>query len=1055
MCACLWFLQLQTGCNLLGKQSCVPGETNACVCSDGEQGSQVCSGHGTSYSACVCGQPQGDVLGADGESFVAKPCINANECDDLNLCTTGLCGADGFCVFTFNTVGCDDGNECTVGDRCFDGVCESGEQELACEDGNPCTDDECISWQGCVSKNNESECEDGDACTLGDQCLEGACLAGSELMECNTAPESDCLGDVSQTYGSPGECTEEGCDYPMVEKDCAEQGDICFEGECIADPGPSLVLNGSLTVTSSEDVEIANQYKEITGDLELTDGLPSEVLLPYLEKVGGKVWIHEAKNLVEISFPKLLSVGTSLNAEKLELFERMSAQALESVGSDLRLSELPKCYQLGFASLVSVGTNLEVQEVDGITNLIFNGLTSIPGNIVIKKMAGLKIFNLAEVETIGGSLLLDSNSELTTLHIDALEVVGGALSVLDSSKVLGINLSSLQTVGATASTMEQGSLKLQGLTALNTLDVGALEVVRGALHLGDLSFIEELGFDSLTKVAEVHLSDNASLVSLNFPVLSAVDPCWAAGPGCDVGEALSPGWFTVSNLPSLVMVKAPSLTVVKGGLQVDQNTALKTLELDGVENLASVFVEDNPMLEDVSLAALDMVGGEVLGDEELVLVADNVKLVALDLSALAQVQGTLTIRGNALTEGMNLSQLASATKVDFSENQSVHLDLSSLAPNPTPPILVIESNSGLEHILFHAALGQTCWKDAFPNPAGVWGKIKSNPLLPQCAAELGVGCGVPGPCDGSPSAPCPFDISGNRDDCSCIKNPLPLVFCQGSEKCGGVLACDDQNPCTQDLCSETAECLSVPIEGSCDDGDPCLGDDSCLEGTCVPGPTILSCDDGNVCTDDACAKDIGCAATPNLADCDDGSVCTLDEGCAGGVCAPGIDNLPCDDGNSCTDDGCDAVGGCVHEVNINLLACDDGDVCTLNDQCVQGVCTAGNTPNPCDDGSDCTLDQCQKEFGCLHGPIEGPCDDGDPCTVGDFCDSGTCQTGPEVLDCSDAPDAHCNGDKLYNYLQAGLCAADICLYIPTITDCSLEQMICEDAKCILAPQDGE
>jgi hypothetical protein len=995
----------------------------------------------------------GDVLDGDGESQFTKPCINANECDDLNLCTTGLCGADGFCVFTFNTVGCDDGDECTVGDRCFEAACAVGKEELECQDGNPCTDEECVSWQGCVSTNNELVCDDGDPCTLGDQCLDGDCLAGTELMECNTAPDSDCAGDTAQTYGTPGECTSDGCDYPKVEKDCTEDADICLEGTCVEDPGPSLVLNGSMTISTAEDIETANQYKEITGDLEITENVPSQTALPFLQKIGGRLWVHDANKLVELTLPKLLSVGTSLEFEELALFERLSAAVLNGVGSNIRMNTLPKCYQLHLPALVSVGTDVHLTKVDAITNMLLNGLVDVPGDVVLTEMAGLKILNISQIATMGGSLVLDGNPELTTLHAETLTLVGGELRIVSSPKILGLSFVNLETVGSASLSLSSGSLRLQGLTALNSLELKSLEAVRGGLVLTLLPFIEEMGFDALSKVAEFHLSDNAALSSLSLPSLTTIDPCWAFVAGCDTTDLPSAGWLTVSNLPSLHLLQASALKVVTGGLHVDQNNALTKVYFDEVEHFASVILEDNPMLKVSHFGGLISVGTPAESEQECLVITDNIALEELGLGSLESVYGVLVVRDNALKSGLSLANLVTAEKIEFAKNQSTHLDLSSLGMGELPAKLYIESNPMLEHVALHASLGETCWSADFPNPAGVWGEITGNPLLPQCGIEIGLGCGSPGPCEGAPSAPCPFYISANRLDCSCLKEPELLVFCDDTEKCGGVLACDDQNSCTQDLCSETAECLSVPIEGVCDDADPCLENDSCVDGVCVAGPTVLVCDDGNVCTDDACTTNEGCTTTSNLAECDDGSVCTLDEGCLNGLCAPGQESLNCDDGNSCTKDGCDANGGCFNEVDKNLLACDDGDVCTLNDQCTDGVCQPGNTPNPCDDGSDCTLDQCQKEFGCLHGPIEGDCDDGDPCSVGDFCSGGTCKTGPEVLDCSDAPDSHCNGDKIYQYLQVGICAADICLFVPTITDCTLTQKVCEDALCILAPGD--
>jgi hypothetical protein len=145
------------------------------------------------------------------------------------------------------------------------------------------------------------------------------------------------------------------------------------------------------------------------------------------------------------------------------------------------------------------------------------------------------------------------------------------------------------------------------------------------------------------------------------------------------------------------------------------------------------------------------------------------------------------------------------------------------------------------------------------------------------------------------------------------------------------------------------------------------------------------------------------------------------------------------------------VSGCIADVDPNLLSCDDGDPCTLNDQCLEGVCAPGNTPNPCDDSNACTLDACQPGVGCAHGSIQGDCDDGDPCTIGDFCETGACEPGPDVLDCSVPPEPHCNENKLYAYLQVGYCVADICLFVPTITDCADAGLICENASCVLPP----
>ncbi|MGB0591564.1 MAG: MopE-related protein [Myxococcota bacterium] len=66
-------------------------------------------------------------------------------------------------------------------------------------------------------------------------------------------------------------------------------------------------------------------------------------------------------------------------------------------------------------------------------------------------------------------------------------------------------------------------------------------------------------------------------------------------------------------------------------------------------------------------------------------------------------------------------------------------------------------------------------------------------------------------------------------------------------------ACDDQNPCTSDLCGEEGLCEheASPLGAACDDGDACTQGDACREGSlCVGEP--LPCSDGDPCTFDGC-----------------------------------------------------------------------------------------------------------------------------------------------------------------------------------------------------------
>ena len=260
--------------------------------------------------------------------------------------------------------------------------------------------------------------------------------------------------------------------------------------------------------------------------------------------------------------------------------------------------------------------------------------------------------------------------------------------------------------------------------------------------------------------------------------------------------------------------------------------------------------------------------------------------------------------------------------------------------------------------------------------------------------------------------------------------------CKGGECTGEQLLCDDDDPCTDDVCDPITGCGAVPNEAPCDDGEACTDGDLCVDGVCEGGANIcvcqtvadcaphedgdacngtLACNDGlcevdpatvpdcvqagGPCGAGACVPATGECSTEPVADgtpCDDADPCTLEETCSGGACVPAT-VTDCDDGEVCTVDSCTATGGCTHQSAQG--GCEDGDPCTEDDACSEGVCVGG-APLSCDDANPCTLDVCEAGV-CGHASLEGEaCDDGDVCTEADACGNGLCVPGTP-LPCDD------------------------------------------------------
>ena len=206
-----------------------------------------------------------------------------------------------------------------------------------------------------------------------------------------------------------------------------------------------------------------------------------------------------------------------------------------------------------------------------------------------------------------------------------------------------------------------------------------------------------------------------------------------------------------------------------------------------------------------------------------------------------------------------------------------------------------------------------------------------------------------------------------------------------------VVACDDGDACTQNVCDPNAigeaACSNPPVD--CNDDNACTND-GCSEGectnvapdpTCVPCETAEDCNDGNACTTDLCVEGICTHETPDptcvpcetAADCNDDDVCTT-ERCTEGVCGhtavsgciPCQVDGDCDDGDACTSDVCGAdkscqitsIPGCPAEICDDRIDNDgDGAVdCADTDCAGNAACTPELCGNCLDDDGDGDVD---------------------------------------------------------------------------------------------------
>ena len=271
-------------------------------------------------------------------------------------------------------------------------------------------------------------------------------------------------------------------------------------------------------------------------------------------------------------------------------------------------------------------------------------------------------------------------------------------------------------------------------------------------------------------------------------------------------------------------------------------------------------------------------------------------------------------------------------------------------------------------------------------------ELPPGPKRGQCRAECAHGSGLFVACGGDPNRLCErpdgtFVCCDPNQPCvggACQPPPPPPP-----DGCTTNADCDDDDPCTEDVCTiATGECSNEAIPGCGDDvcvcvlkgeGDVCAADEECCTGYCGEdfGEGQTTCQYG----ESGCAGEGAfCSGTSGTACCT--GVC---QDCACTCLAPGT---PCETDDSCC--GICAATGCCREVDSR---------CTGNADCCSGVCTFAYND---DDGV--------PVFTCDRGP------GGTPCRGGGTCQSLTCCNGVCCPDCPSGAFCDANTNPL------GVCA---------------------------------
>ena len=275
------------------------------------------------------------------------------------------------------------------------------------------------------------------------------------------------------------------------------------------------------------------------------------------------------------------------------------------------------------------------------------------------------------------------------------------------------------------------------------------------------------------------------------------------------------------------------------------------------------------------------------------------------------------------------------------------------------------------------------------------------------------------------------DLSADEGGSDDIKGDEPDDV-RTDRHCSNDEDCEDDDPCTAQLCDTDAGLCLFPVRDRDDDGyadEECGGEDCDDMNWYIHPGAVEICDDDtdNDCDDRTDCEDTQCFGTEDCpcmeeteATCHDG----LDNDCDGvkdcedddcvDICACVTDTEPCDEGLTCCSTGCcdtqsdiACCGGCG-------LACGGRDPV-----CDRGTCEECNQNWECDDDNPCTNDVCTEDSKCVNEPRP----DGEACGSGNVCCDGECVECCWDTDCDD--DNPCTLDACMEYSCASSTVADM------------------------------
>jgi hypothetical protein len=402
-----------------------------------------------------------------------------------------------------------------------------------------------------------------------------------------------------------------------------------IHGTQIAAPALTAIGRDLILWWGARGALVMPQLHDIGHNLDLSGALTS-LDLGHLSTIGGDLHFDDTA-LTEVRIPAVTAIGGKVSAY---------AQAR------LALIDLPMLTNLG---------GLWLSHLDGLATVRMPALASISDAVQIDTVAALATIDLEALTTVGGAFVILDADALQTLAVPALRQVGGGDHVGDIGLELAhVGLTDLDLPALTTI----GNLDLDANPAMRAIRLPALTTATG-LNIGDSPVLTTVIASAITHVAYVNLAGNPALASLDLHALNTITDHLDLrdAPLTDLrgfAGLASARMVQLSALPTITSLHGLEALTAIAALEVHANPALTSLDgLEHVRQLSSwLRIESNPHLASIAgLAGLTHVG-------DTLSITDAPALISLaGLDHLQSINGGLELRSVGLTSLGDLAAL--------------------------------------------------------------------------------------------------------------------------------------------------------------------------------------------------------------------------------------------------------------------------------------------------------------------------------------------------------------------------------------------------------------